>query len=331
MPIPVSVCAPSSATGSVELRLGLQRLRAGGFEPIVHAETLARHFLSAGTDEQRGRALIESVMDPRTQIIWCARGGYGAGRLMPMLQAIADQGVVPPRKLLVGYSDIAPLHEFVRERWGWSTLHAPMVTVTRTGPGEAEWHATCELIRRRRPSLGYESTRLRWWANAPAEPIEAELVGGNLSLWTTLAGTPWQPRGAGRILFLEDIAEKLYRIDRYVVQLDQAGMFRDCAAIVLGDFTNCDDESNQALLETDSNLIDWETHPRVPLRRTWGLEEGLKEIFIRVAGKYDVPLAAGLPVGHGPNYWPLPLGAKYRIGLDGSVALRSWDWAEPMS
>jgi muramoyltetrapeptide carboxypeptidase LdcA involved in peptidoglycan recycling len=102
-------------------------------------------------------------------------------------------------------------------------------------------------------------------------------------------------------------------------------MFDDCAAVVLGDFTNCVDESPM-MLDPAASEIDWDTTPRVPLRRTWELDEGLLEIFSRVCGPRKIPLATGLPVGHGPSYHPLPLHARYELTTDGRVKLLDWDW-----
>jgi muramoyltetrapeptide carboxypeptidase len=324
---PVSVASFCSPVGPLELELGLQKLRRSGLDPIVHDRTLARDFVSAGTDAERAAAFLDCAADPTTRIVWAARGGYGAGRLLPLLEARLDQLRAYPKKCLVGYSDMTVLLHFARTRLGWSTLHAPMVSRTRTGPADVEWDALCRLLKR-------ESVELRFdrldWIDAPGRPIEAELVGGNLSLWHTLTGTRWQPEVAGKIIMLEDVGEKLYAIDRYVVQLEQAGLFDDVAAVVLGDFTDCVDEANTML---DPNIapavvgddIDWHNHPRVPLRPTFSTRDGLIEIFTRVTRPRGIPLAMGLPVGHGPGYWPLPMGAQYRIERQ-ILSLVEWDW-----
>jgi muramoyltetrapeptide carboxypeptidase len=325
--IPVSVTATSSVVGPIELELGFARLRRSGFDPRGHPRVLDRHFVSAGRDEDRLAALVDCAFDSTTRILWCARGGYGAGKLMPMLESATEKRGRPPQKLLVGYSDVTPLLEFVRTRWGWSSLHGPMVSATRSGPSQAEWDELDALVKGQRISLAYEEPVLKWRMNAPSRPLTGELVGGNLSLWHTLAGTRYQPSMAGKILFLEDIGEKLYALDRYVVQLEQSGMLDGCAAIVLGDFTDCADES-PVMLDPKYNaaLVDWENHPRVSARRSWSLEEGLLEIFGRVCEAKGIPLATGLPVGHGPNYHPLPLGARYELTTDGRLKLLSWDW-----
>ena len=304
----VGVIAPSSPVGLVELDRGLARLRAAGFEAVEHPNARGRHFVTAGTDEQRAASLLDFAFDDSIDVIWCARGGYGAARVATILDDGKSRGV-PPRKTLVGYSDVTFLHEYVRREWNWRTIHAPMVASMGTNP--AELAAIDATVRGERPTLPYESPGLRWLANAPAADVAGELVGGNLSLWATLAGTPWQSSAAGKILFFEDVGERLYRLDRMVVQLEQAGMLRGARAIVLGDFRDCADESNTMLAPDGVATI--------PLRPTVSHDDGLMEIFGRVATKLGIPLAAGLPVGHGPNFWPLELGVAHALTPDGRL------------
>jgi muramoyltetrapeptide carboxypeptidase len=146
--------------------------------------------------------------------------------------------------------------------------------------------------------------------------VEAELVGGNLALWASIVGTPFAPTaGRGRILFFEDIGERYYRLDRMLTQVRQAGLLDGAAAVVLGDFTNCDDDPPQMVRGPAGNA-------QMPLRRAYDWTEAEAEIF----GTIGVPVARGLPVGHGPNFAPLPLGARYRVGDDGAFELLAWDW-----
>jgi muramoyltetrapeptide carboxypeptidase len=143
----------------------------------------------------------------------------------------------------------------------------------------------------------------------------AELVGGNLALWSSVAGTPYAPTpGRGRFVFFEDIGEKFYRIDRMLTQVRQAGLLDGAAAVILGDFTNCDDDAVQ--------MVRGDGDTKVPLRRQFSFDEALAEIF----GSLPIPVAVGLPVGHGPNFAPLPLGGRYRAGADGAFELGAWDW-----
>ena len=328
----VGIVAPSSPCGQVELELGVERLCAAGFDVVVHPQCARRHFTFAGSDDQRTDAFVELAYDADIDVIWCARGGYGAARLLPFLERISGERGLPPRKLLVGYSDITVLHEFVRRRWRWPTLHAPMPAADLSAIKPDEWRATVELVMRNRPSIAYELPGLSFITDRPSGPIRGELIGGNLSLWQSLMGTPWQPEARGKILFFEDLAEPFYRIDRMFTQVVQAGGLDGAAAIVLGDFTDCKDEAHQVLKPpaTDGERAqirrDRSAAPRVPLRKTYDLREAIDVIFGEVGNRLQIPVATGLPVGHGPNFAPLPLGSTYQLATDGSLKLIEWVW-----
>jgi len=182
-----------------------------------------------------------------------------------------------------------------------------------------QWAATLRAIRRDPDPEPWGPHRLEFIANPPTTPIEAPLIGGTLTLWSVLCGTPWQPSAAGKMLFFEDVGETWYRIDRMVTQLLQAGRFEGTKAIILGDFKDCNDENTLVLKDRDSS-------EKIPLRRVYSQRECMQETFGHLAKQLQIPIALGLPVGHGPNFWPLPLGAEYRLSSDGRLQLISWDW-----
>ena len=191
----VGIVALSSVVPPVEFAAGAEFLRAGGFEVIVHPQVLTRHWLHAGDDDTRAHAFMDFAHDPSFDIIWCARGGYGAAKTLPILDRLTAERGVPAKKLLVGYSDVTVAHEFVRQRWNWSTLHAVMPAAgnfTALAPGD--WQATLAAVTKSAAiDWPWANRPLRWLTPPPAQPIEAPLIGGNLSLWQTLAGTPFAP------------------------------------------------------------------------------------------------------------------------------------------
>jgi muramoyltetrapeptide carboxypeptidase len=317
----IGIVALSSVVPPVEFSKGVEHLRDSGFVVIVHPQVTSRHWLHAGADEDRAAALFEFARDESIDAVWCARGGYGAAKLLPILDRLtAERGVPAAKKLLVGYSDVTVMHEYVRARWGWSTLHAAMPAASNFASlPPQDWAATLAAVRRE-PSIDWPwaTSPLRWLTPPPAQPIEAPLIGGNLSLWQTLAGTPYAPPRRPHILFLEDLGEKFYKLDRMMTHLAQAGMLDTCVALVLGDFTDCSDES-QTCAAADPAA------PRQPLRPTYDYDDLLREVFLAVAARQGLPVAIGLPVGHGPHFAPLPLGARYRLSGDGALRLLDWD------
>ena len=232
-----------------EFNLGMVILKEQGFEVTVHPQVLAKHYMYPGTDEARATALYEFACDDKTEILWSARGGYGASRLMPMLDRLTRERGKPKRKkLIVGYSDVTVLHEFARRHWGFSTLHASMpagLSFAQMIPAESAAMFAC--ARGEKTAFPWEKAKMSFIGAPPKSAISGEIVGGNLSLWQCVLGTPYAGDARGKILFLEDVDERPYRIDRMFQQVEQSGGLDGVRAIVLGDFTNCDDESSTCI------------------------------------------------------------------------------------
>ncbi len=336
----IGIVAPSASVPPVELDLGVEQIRAAGLEAWVHPQCRKRHRFFAGTDEERAQAFFEAATDPRFSAIWSARGGYGANRILPMLDALARRDGIPSPKLLIGYSDSTGLAEFVRARWGWQVLSAPMPglrSFCRLEPGE--WSSIVSLVRGIRPAKlwGRKVTRLKLWKGSerPSAEIRGELVGGNLTVWTTMIGTPYEPKVDGKIVFFEDTDEALYRLDRMVQQVVASGAIRGARALVLGNFQNCRDSVPRVLKKAPASAKAAARLVRKPkdseltvLRKALDEKRLIPEIFGELAESAGIPLFFGLPVGHGPEHFPLPLGAEYALSTDGQFELLSWNWLQ---
>ncbi len=332
----IGIVAPSSKVPRVELKLGVQRIREEGFKVDVHSQCYRSHLFFAGTDQERAAAFFEYAKSPEHSVIWCARGGHGTTRLLPELQKLALDYGVPKKKLLVGYSDGTALMEYVRAYWGWSTLHAPMPSLRKFSLlSQADWKAMAGWIEGQNVEAPWAKTRLEFWVNPPAQsatPIQGNLVGGNLSVWNCLLATRFQPAVQGCILFLEDVDESLYRIDRLLQHLLNTNSLKGIKAVVLGNFMNCRDTVPQVLKSapTPKNRARILNAPQPkelrPLRKSLNEMKALREIFTEFGTRLGVPVAYGLPVGHGPQVSPLPLGGNYTLSSKGLLRLESWDW-----
>ncbi|MEM7577786.1 MAG: LD-carboxypeptidase [Planctomycetota bacterium] len=320
----VGIFTPASPIGSVELEMGVDVLRDAGFEITVHDQAAAQHFIFAGTDQQRAGAFWDFATDEAIDVVWCARGGYGCTHLLPWLDALSAEHGPPRPKLLVGYSDVTVLHHYVRTRWGWDTLHANMPASASfvSMPKEVK-QATFAVVRDGKPTEAgrtFGDAQLEFFANAPGLPIEADVLGGNLATWNYLTGTPYAPSPedlAGKLLFFEDIGEGFYKMDAYVTQLDQAGGFDRVAGLILGGFHDCsDEESTRYAAPPTSEQPD---PPTEPLRPTYTERESMMRITTPLAEKHGFPIAWKLPVSHGPDYWPLMLGATHQLTCDGRL------------
>ncbi|MFI6818086.1 LD-carboxypeptidase [Nonomuraea sp. NPDC050328] len=290
----VAIVAPSGPPDPVRLRQGVRRLEALGLKVVTGRNVLARGGLDylAGSDEERAADLQAAWCDPAVAAVFCARGGYGAGRLLGLLDWAAMREAGP--KVLLGSSDITALHHVFGLELGLPTLHGPMpacaVITDGAEPEPRTWeHLLAALEGRPLPVPGEEML-------VPGR-AEGVLAGGNLSLLASLCGTRYQPAFADRLVFLEDVGEEPYRIDRMLTQLLQAGAFDGARGFVLGSWVGCGDP--------------------MPVLRDRLVPLG-------------VPILAGLPVGHGSPQLSIWLGALGAIDTEScSLAgqFGGWDQA----
>jgi muramoyltetrapeptide carboxypeptidase len=260
---------------------------------LVHDERIfARTGYLAGEDDARAAELLAALGDPAVEAIFCARGGYGLMRILDRLDGAA---FARAPKLLVGFSDVTALHSFATHA-GVTSLHAPVVTQLGKLPADdaAAMFALAESPAPPPPLTGLRALH--------AGRGEGPLVGGNLEMIARLVGTPWALPLAGAVLFIEDVGERPYRIDRQLTQLRLAGALDGLAGVVLGDFVGC--------VEKDGSGPDAEA------------------VLAERLGARGIPVVAGAPIGHGERNRAVPHGARARVDagagtlefLEGAVA-----------
>ena len=277
----VRVVAPASPFDPEPFERGLAVLRDRlGLEPRMREDVRARTGYLAGDDARRLGEWLEAASDPEARVVWCARGGYGAMRLLPRLEAAR---LLHPPKVVVGFSDITAPH-LALNRAGLVTVHGPVVTQLGSLAPLALDHLEALLFGPPAPGAGGSAPPPGSGVPAAAviRPgrITGPLVGGNLRILAHLCGTPWQPRLEGAVLFLEDVGERPYRLDRAMTQLRLAGALDGVAGVALGAFTDCD-------------------------------EPGISgaETMRRLTAELGVPAVEGLPAGHQADNRALPLGS----------------------
>jgi muramoyltetrapeptide carboxypeptidase len=331
----IRIVAPSSVVPQAELKLGVSELRAQGFHVEVDPQVKKKDLFFAGSTDERVEALVQAAYSDAVDVIWCARGGYGANHLLePLRQVLMERGIPARKKLLVGSSDASSLLEFARVRWRFSALHAPMPGLKKfvlLSPQEKA--AAYSWMRGARPEQPWGKLKaLKWWGEAPREKISGTVVGGNLTVWNTLLGTRFQPdHQESSILFLEDVTETLPRLDRALRHLVDAGGLKNIRAIVLGNFLDCEDAVPQVLGQLPQKLTPAslkKPSPRLlrPLRKKFTQIDGLRRIFEPISEELGIPVAWGLPVGHGPEQFSLPLGGRLELTPAGQVEISQWDW-----
>ena len=266
-----------------------------GYRVKLAKHVRARRGFLAGTDRQRAADLMNMFTDRRVHAILCVRGGYGAPRLLPLL----DYGVIRRHaKVFVGYSDLTALHCAFLARAGMISFHGPLVIADFARepipPFTLEsFRGTLEDGFAGDIATGYRGKTITVLRKGQAR---GQLIGGNLSLLCSLIGTPWLPDFRGRILFLEDVGEQPYRFDRMLTQLLNAGLLQRVAGIAVGLNADCEDPKAKDANEYRQTIEDVLGERLLPLK---------------------VPLVMGLPFGHVSLNATLPVGVL--ATLDGEA------------
>ncbi len=283
----IGVVSPAAAVDELGLRTGVQLLEKAGFRVRLGAATLKKTGYLAGTDRERVADLHQMFRDPEVKAIITARGGYGSGRLLPLI----DPAIVREcPKIFVGHSDLTfLLNDFMR-RAALVTFHGPMAAGLQQRPEAAA--ALLAML---------SGDRVGWHqpAQAVVQPGTAEglLAGGSLSIIVSSLGTPYTVETRDRLLFLEDVNEKPYRIDRMLTQLRQAGALDGVAGIIFGEMSGCVAADNE----------------RVTVR----------DVIAEAFATASYPVAFGLPSGHGKGTLTLPLGVRARLAGERLTLLES--------
>ncbi len=314
----VGVVAPSSPAPLVELEIGATRLMNDGFEIYFHPQVKRVDGLFAGSDTERALALLDYAFDPDLQVVWAARGGYGAVRILPFLDEITTKVGLPEPKLLVGFSDATILLEYVRTKWGWRTIHGPMpATFHIERVKGSDWTRFTDLLSGDAYGFNFSLKAMYRPENfgaASGEKILGEVVGGNLAMLHSVAGTPYALDLEGKILFLEEVSEAPYRIDRMIQSLLLSRALDGVRAIVLGTFTDCRDSSPMVYASAPKGSGKAKMKP---LRRTLSDHQALEVIFGDLGDALGIPVFFGLPVGHGNGTGSIELGIRAELSAKG--------------
>lgn len=292
----VGLVSPSSAVNErLSLQLAQEAMEALGFRVRTGAHYGGRHGHLAGTDAERAGDLNAMFGDKAVKAIVCVRGGSGAARLLPLL----DYALIRRNpKVLLGYSDITALHCAIHAKTGLVTFHGPV--------GTASWNRfnvdQFERLFFRRELMQYQNSRDAGDELVPRRnrtqtlrggKAQGELVGGNLTVLTALAGTPYLPDFSGRILFLEDVGEAPYRIDRMFSTLKLMGALDKVAGIIFGDCSDCNPGDGYGSLTLDQIFDDHILPLQIPAYRGAMIGHIREQFIVPVGGKVEMDADAG--------------------------------------
>lgn len=290
----IGLMIPASANWDpFDVDVVLEALAALGLKGKLGAHVFDRRGYLAGRDEDRAADFNAMVRDPEVRAIHCLRGGWGSARLLPLIDFDA---VARSPKAVIGYSDVTALLLSLHARTGLITFHGPN--------GSSEWNETnvgwLQRVTWRGEAVTFENPRQPTGAIVPDEfrtrPItpgraRGRLLGGNLTVLTALIGSPYLPDFTDAILFLEDVQEAPYRIDRMLVQLKLAGVLERVRGVVWGTCSKCDPGEGFGSLTIPDVLDD----------------------HVRSLG---VPAYHGAMIGHMGRQFTLPVGAEVELDAD---------------
>lgn len=277
----VAAAAPAGVVDRAAFLRGAAHIASRGYQVTYREDLFARAGYLAGSDERRADELNGYLRDPAVKAVLFARGGYGTSRILGRL----DLDALRRRpKLVAGFSDLTVLLLALTQSSGVAAVHGPFVSSAgKRAGGERDMARLLSLLAGDAPAPVTRGLRTLRPGRATA-PV----TGGNLTLLAHSVGTPFQVETRGRVLFVEEVNEAPYRVDRAVRQLTLAGAFRGLAGLILGAFSGCTPAERRTV-------------------------EGL---FLEAVGNRAIPVVAGFPAGHASPNHPIPLGLPATLDAD---------------
>lgn len=284
----IDVVAPGYPSQPQDVEGSREFLLKWNLQPRIPKGIIKPHFLHANEDEARWAFLKAAIESPDSRVIWCLRGGYGSNRMLPHLHKLKKP---KEPKLLIGLSDITSLHTFVVQEWGWSSLHAPILDrFGRNLVSPRHQKEIRDILFGKTRDVTFKKLKPLNEAAVKLGSVKSRIVGGNMTVLQSTLGTPWQINADRKFLFLEDIGERGYRIDRMFEQFRQAGVLKKCHGILLGDFIGGEEPGGK---EDKTNLV-----------------------FKRWAKDLEIPLFKGLEAGHAAVQRPVPFNTPCELTVE---------------
>jgi len=286
----VAIVCPAGFMPAEKVQTAVQTLMSWGYSVKIGSSVGGDSFTYfSGTDAERLADLQLALDDVNVKAILCGRGGYGTGRI---IEKIDFSAFVQSPKWLIGFSDITVLHSHIFSNYGISTLHAPMAGAFNDGGAEREYvlslKQALEGITSAYPGPDHPFNKLG--------TATGQLVGGNLALLAHLVGSSSDLNTDGKLLFIEDVGEYLYNIDRMMYQLKRSGKLDNLAGLIIGGFSDCKD-----------------------MERPFG--KTVFEIINDIVKDYNYPICFDFPVSHTEKNYALKIGQEYMLRIDATGAV----------
>jgi muramoyltetrapeptide carboxypeptidase len=280
-----ALVAPAGPVSSKGLSKARRAIEALGLKAEVFGDLTSRFRYLSASDESRARALHEAFVEPTVKAIFSLRGGYGTTRILPLLDF---ELIEANPTIFVGSSDVTALLAALVQEAGLVAFHGPPAAEGLFGASGAPLLKSFWYLAGEPKPLG--EVRPQGLRALRSGRARGRLTGGCLSLIAATVGTGWQLQARGAVLFLEDVGEAAYRIDRMLTQLSQAGVLDGVAAVLVGEMVDC----------------------QVPKGEDWSLDD----VMLDRLGHLEIPILAGFPSGHGRNEVVLPMGVEVEVDAE---------------
>ncbi|OWK97117.1 LD-carboxypeptidase [Kaistella haifensis DSM 19056] len=290
----IAIISPAGSVNESQLENGLKIIESKGYEPVLGKHLYNNYwngYSYAGTEKERISDMNWAFNDEGISAIWTSRGGYGCQHLLRNLKLSKFR---KNPKWYIGYSDNTVIQSYLIKN-NFASIHGQTVKTSSFGVSEESYDLTFDILQGKLPKYSIEKSPF----NKDGD-VEGELVGGNLALIYALLGTPYSFNFKDKILFIEDIGENYYALDRMMISLDLAGVFRQIKGLIVGGMTNMGNEKDNKNYEESFDEFAYQI-----------ISERLK--------KYDFPTVFGFPNGHIYDNRPLIIGAKVTLKSDKKV------------
>lgn len=292
----IAVISPAGAVEASQLEEGIAMIKNKGYEPVLgeHVYTkFSNGYNYAGTEQERIKDLNWALNNSEISAVWASRGGYGCQHLIKHIEL---SGFKDRPKWYIGYSDNTVVQSYLLKK-GFASVHGQTVKTSSFGVTDESYDLIFDILEGKKPEYSFESHQLN-----RAGTIEGQLTGGNLALIYALLGTEYSFKFKNRILFIEDIGESFYALDRMIMSLELAGVFHKISGLIVGGMTNMGDEKENNQYKES-------------------FDEFAYQLISERISKYDFPVIFGFPNGHIKDNRPLIIGSHIKIKIDDMVKI----------
>ncbi len=293
----IAVISPAGSVEESQLQNGLNLIRTTGYEPVLGKNLytkFSKGYNYAGTEKERISDMNWALNDPEISAIWASRGGYGCQHLMGHLK-LSDFRKNP--KWYIGYSDNTVIQSYLLKN-NFASIHAQTIKTSGFGVTPEGYDLTFDILKGKFPKYSIQNNSFNKSGTA-----DGELVGGNLALIYALLGTKYSFDFKDKILFIEDIGEKFYALDRMIMSLELAGVFRKIKGLIVGGMTLMEDEKENMNYEES-------------------FDEFSYQLIAERISKYDFPVIFGFPNGHIYDNRPIIIGAEISMKVGEKVEVK---------